>query len=79
MNNDILDYDFQLSLIERSKDNMTFDKNDSQKVEISFDFTKFNSKTTEYDKSLIKMNCSEFQEIFEEFKKIDKQLHLFKN
>jgi len=79
MNNDLIDYDFKLSLIERSKDNMTFDKNDSQKVEIAFDFTKFNAKKSEYDKSLIKMNCAEFQEIFEEFKKIDKQLHLFKN
>ena len=79
MNNDLIDYDFQLSLIERSKDNMTFDKNDSQKIEIAFDFIKFDANKNEYDKSLIKMNFAEFQEIFEEFKKIDKQLHLFKN
>ena len=77
--NNMIDYDYQISIIERSKENMGFDKNNYEKVEIAFDFTSYNSKKENYEKSIIKMGCFEFQEIFEQFKKIDNQLHLFKN
>ena len=75
----MIDYNYQISLIERSKENLGFDKNNYEKVEIAFDFTSYNAKKENYDKSLIKMGCFEFKEIFEQFKKIEDQLQLFKN
>ena len=77
--NNMIDFDYQISVVERSKDNMGFDKNNYEKVEIAFDFVNINSKKDKYEKSLIKMNYFEFQEILEQFKKLDKQLQLFKN
>lgn len=75
----MIDYDYQVSVIERTKDNMGFDKDNLDKVEITFDFQSYNAKTEKNEKSIIRMGCFEFQEIFEQFKKIDNQLHLFKN
>jgi len=77
--NNMIDYDYQISVIERSKENLGFDKDNYEKVEIAFDFKTYNSKNESYDKLIVKMSCFEFQEIFEQFKKIDSQLQLFKN
>jgi len=77
--NHMIDYNYQISVIERSKENLGFDKNNYEKVEIAFDFSNYNAKNEKYEKNLMKMGYFEFQEIYEQFKKIDTQLHLFKN
>ena len=55
---------------------MNLDKN--EKIEIVTKLNSFNLQTQKYESNVIKMNYNEFTEIFNNLKKIDEQLHLFK-
>ena len=67
---------WQINVIDRKNDNMNLDKN--EKIEIVTKLNSFNLQTQKYESNVIKMNYNEFTEIFNNLKKIDEQLHLFK-
>ena len=52
--------------------------NKAEKVEIVTKINSFNSQSQQYESNIVKMNYNEFEEILNNFKKIDGQLHLFK-
>lgn len=78
LSNSLISYDWQLSVIDRQKDKQ-FTNNKLDKVEISLQVKSHDNNTEDAKNSLLKMNYYEFYEIFQNLKKIDGQLHLFKN
>ena len=69
-------FDWQINVIDRKNDNMNLNK--AEKVEIVAKINSFNSQNQQYESNIVKMNYNEFQEVLNNFKKIDGQLHLFK-
>ena len=69
--------DWQVSVLDRKNDNSNLNKSD--KVEITTKFNSFNQNEQKYASHIIKMDFNEFSEIMSNFKKIDDQLHMFKN
>ena len=69
--------DWQVSVLDRKNDNSNLNKSD--KVEITTKFNSFNQNEQKYSSHVIKMDFNEFSEIMANFKKIDEQLHMFKN
>ena len=69
--------DWQVSVLDRKNDNSNLNKSD--KVEITTKFNSFNLNEQKYASHIIKMDFNEFSEIMSNFKKIDEQLHMFKN
>ena len=69
--------DWQVSVLDRKNDNSNLNKSD--KVEITTKFNTFNQEEQKYSSHVIKMDFNEFSEIMANFKKIDEQLHMFKN
>lgn len=75
---ELLTYNWQIAIIEREKEQFNT-KNKLDQVEIDMQFSSFDNNSSEYKKSLLNLNYYEFKEIFNNLKKIDGQLHLFKN
>ena len=69
--------DWQVSVLDRKNDNSNLKKSD--KVEITTKINSFNQNEQKYASHIIKMDFNEFSEIMANFKKIDEQLHMFKN
>ena len=69
--------DWQVSILDRKNDNSNLNKSD--KVEITTKFNIFNQESQKYSSHIVKMDFNEFSEIMANFKKIDEQLHMFKN
>jgi allophanate hydrolase subunit 1 len=76
LSNNLINHNWQLSIKERESSN---NANKLDKVEIAMQFNSFDNKIGHHRQDLIKMNYYEFNEIFQNLKKIDSQLHLFKN
>ena len=72
-----INMDWQVSVLDRKNDNSNLNKSD--KVEITTKFNTFNQEEQKYSSHVIKMDFNEFSEIMANFKKIDEQLHMFKN
>lgn len=79
LSNSLISSDWQLSIIEKENEKTSVNLNKFDKVEVAFQFKTFDNKEEEYKNSLIKMGYNEFFEVFQNLKKIDGQLHLFKN
>ena len=77
--NNLIAYDWQLSIIERENEKLSVNSNKIDKVELALKFEFFNSKEDEYQNKVLKMGYNEFSEIFQNLKKINGQLQLFKN
>ena len=75
--NHFVNLDWQVSVLDRKND--TTNLNKSEKVEITTKINNFNANEQKYESHVIKMDFNEFTEIMTNFKKIDEQLHLFKN
>ena len=75
--NHFVNLDWQVSVLDRKND--TSNLNKSEKVEITTKINNFNANEQKYESHVIKMDFNEFTEIMTNFKKIDEQLHLFKN
>ena len=75
--NHFVNLDWQVSVLDRKND--TTNLNKSEKVEITTKINNFNANKQKYESHVIKMDFNEFTEIMSNFKKIDEQLHLFKN
>ena len=75
-NSSLLNFEWQIDVIDRKNDNVNLNKSD--KIEILTKFNHFDTKEQKYKSDLIKINYNEFEEILNNFKKIDEQLHLFK-
>ena len=69
--------DWQVSVLDRKNDNSNLNK--SEKVEITTKFNSFEQNEQKFSSHIIKMDFNEFSEIMSNFKKIDEQLHMFKN
>ena len=75
--NKFVNIDWQVSVLDRKNDTSNLNKN--EKVEITTKINNFNANEQRYESHVIKMDFNEFSEIMANFKKIDEQLHLFKN
>ena len=75
--NNFVNMDWQVSVLDRKNDTSNLNKN--EKVEITTTINNFNVNEQKYESHIIKMDFNEFSEIMANFKKIDEQLHLFKN
>ena len=75
--NNFVNMDWQVSVLDRRNDTSNLNKN--EKVEITTKINNFNANEQRYESHIIKMDFNEFSEIMTNFKKIDEQLHLFKN
>ena len=75
--NNFVNMDWQVSVLDRRNDTSNLNKN--EKVEITTKINNFNTNEQRYESHIIKMDFNEFSEIMTNFKKIDEQLHLFKN
>ena len=75
--NNFVNMDWQVSVLDRKND--TSNLNKSEKVEITTKINNFNANEQKYESHIIKMDFNEFSEIMANFKKIDEQLHVFKN
>ena len=75
--NNFVNMDWQVSVLDRKNDTSNLNKN--EKVEITTKINNFNANEQRYESHVIKMDFNEFSEIMANFKKIDEQLHLFKN
>ena len=75
--NNFVNMDWQVSVLDRRNDTSNLNKN--EKVEITNKINNFNTNEQRYESHIIKMDFNEFSEIMTNFKKIDEQLHLFKN
>jgi hypothetical protein len=71
----LVNYNWQLAMVEREKNKDTIHKLD--KVEVVMQFN--SDDGGDIKQNLLKMNYYEFNEIYQNLKKIDSQLHLFKN
>ena len=79
LSSSLISLDWQLSMIEKENEKTTVSLNKFDKVEVTLQMKTFDNKVDEYRNNLIKMGYNEFFEIFQNLKKIDGQLHLFKN
>lgn len=77
--NNLISYDWQLSIVERENEKLSVNTNKIDKVEIAMKLQIFNNKQDEYQNKVLKMGYNEFSEIFQNMKKINGQLQLFKN
>ena len=77
--NSLIAHDWQLSFIERENEKLSVNSNKIDKVEIAMKFKIFNNKDEEYQNNVLKMGYNEFSEVFQNLKKINAQLQLFKN
>jgi hypothetical protein len=77
--NSLIAHDWQLSIIERENEKLSVNSNKIDKVEIAMKFKIFNNKDEEYQNKVLKMGYNEFSEVFQNLKKINGQLQLFKN
>ena len=68
--------DWQVSVIDKKNGNVNSNK--AQKLEIVTKINSFDINTQKFKSNIIKMNYDEFEEILSNFKKINEQLHLFK-
>ena len=75
--NNFVNMDWQVSVLDRRNDTSNLNRN--EKVEITTKINNFNANEQRYESHIIKMDFNEFSEIMTNFKKIDEQLHLFKN
>ena len=75
--NNFVNLDWQVSVLDRKNDSSNLSK--AEKVEITTKINNFNANEQRYESHVIKMDFNEFSEIMANFKKIDEQLHLFKN
>ena len=75
--NNFVNMDWQVSVLDRKNDTSNLNKN--EKVEITTKINNFNANEQKYESHVVKMDFNEFSEIMANFKKIDEQLHLFKN
>jgi hypothetical protein len=72
-------FDWQLSIIENESDNYPHSKLKLDKLEIAMDFKTKDIEKNNFNNDVIKMEYSEFFEIFQNFKKINGQLQLLKH
>jgi hypothetical protein len=81
LSNSLLSYDWQLSIRDQESNRIAVTSNKLDKVEVSFLFKTLDTSSSQnnYKNQVVKMNYSEFFEILQNLKKIDGQLHLFKN
>jgi hypothetical protein len=79
LGSNLISYDWQLSILERENEKTSTNMNKLEKLEMAFQFKTFDKKSENYKSDTIKMGYSEFYEIFQNLKKIDSQLHMFKN
>ena len=77
LSSNLISLDWQLSIVERENEKTSVSLNKFDKVEVIMQFKTI--KENEYNKNIIKMGYNEFYEIFQNLKKIDGQLHMFKN
>jgi len=77
--NSLIAHDWQLSIIERENEKLSVNSNKIDKVEIAMKFKFFNNNDDEYQNKVLKMGYNEFSEVFNNLKKINGQLQLFKN
>lgn len=75
--NNFVSLEWQISTIEKENEKTSVNVGKLEKVEIALDIK--TSKNDICQSDLIKMNYNEFSEIFQNLKKINEQLHLFKN
>ncbi len=75
--NSTLNYhSWQLSIIEKENLNITQTKFDKAEIALNFNLKDSNNEST--SNALIKLNYFEFLEVYENLKKIDNQLQVFK-
>jgi hypothetical protein len=79
LGSNLISYDWQLAIIERENEKTSTNMNKLEKIELAFQFKTYDKKTENYNSDTVKMGYSEFYEIFQNLKKIDGQLHMFKN
>ncbi len=75
----LISHDWQLAMIEKENEKTSVSLNKYDKVEVNLQVKTFDNKNQEYKNDMIKMGYNEFYELFQNMKKIDGQLHLFKN
>ena len=75
-NSPLVSFDWQINVLDRKNDNVNLNKSD--KIEIVTKINAFNDKTQKYESNIVKMSLNEFEEILNNFKQIDNQLHLLK-
>ena len=75
-NSSLVSFDWQINVLDRKNDNVNLNK--SEKIEIVTKINAFNDKTQKYESNIVKMSLNEFEEILNNFKQIDNQLHLLK-
>lgn len=75
--NNFVHLDWQISTIEKENEKTSVNVGKLDKVEIALDIKTCSNDVCQTD--MIKMNYNEFSEIFQNLKKINEQLHLFKN
>lgn len=79
ISSNLISMDWQLSMIEKENEKTSVNLNKFDKVEVTCQFKTFDNKEDDYRNNIVKMGYNEFFEIFQNLKKIDGQLHLFKN
>jgi hypothetical protein len=72
-------FDWQISIIENESDNYPHSTSKLDKLEIAMDFKTKDIEKNNFTNDVIKMEYSEFLEIFQNFKKINGQLQLLKH
>jgi hypothetical protein len=75
-NSNLVSFDWQINVLDRKNDNVNLNK--SEKIEIVTKINAFNDKSQKYESNVVKMSLNEFEEILNNFKQIDNQLHLLK-
>jgi hypothetical protein len=71
----LINHNWQIGILEREMNKETIQKLDKVEIKVQFN----TSVEDQIKQDIIKMNYYEFNEIFQNLKKIDSQLHLFKN
>ena len=75
----LISYDWQISITERQSEVISSIQSKIEKVEIKLKLNSYDNNKTEYKTDLLKMGFAEFSEIYQNLKRIDNQLHIFKN
>lgn len=83
LENPELSWDWQVNLVEGEK-NLYKSTNKYENVEINFQLKNLKTKTEgsetlALENKMLRLNYYEFSEMYENFKKLDQQLHMFKN